>query len=219
MGSHGSEAGNDRFPPSLAVAQSRRQGQLRGMKASSRRASRTPAVGSVKGPSLERAARTKMRRFRPFVRRRLVGSNRPQAALHYGVDKWQGRGLIADLRVPLPHPIWSNRSLRARQRGATGLRHPIAERVSGCSVIAFLSECITHPGHVPRVTRPFGRHHHRVFNAQIRGGESIKPNDLAFVIVAAGPVSVGPSSEALCNAFCQRNIHWGCPFGLVGWTA
>src|SRR6266496_4066123 len=30
------------------------------------------------------------------------------------------------------------------------------ERVSGCSVIAFLSDCITHPGHVPRVTRPFG---------------------------------------------------------------
>ena len=32
-------------------------------------------------------------------------------------------------------------------------RHRIAERPSLYSVIAFLSECITHPGNEPRITR------------------------------------------------------------------
>ena len=50
----------------------------------------------------------------------------------------------------------------------------------------------------------------------LRAGESIEPGNLAFVIVATGLVSVGPSSKALCKAFCQRNIHWECPFGLIG---
>ncbi len=145
---------------------------------------------------------------RPSRDSQLAGCGRPHAALRDGVGKWQGWGRIADLRAPLPHPIWSNRCLRARQRGAIGLQHPIAEPASGYSVIAFLSECITHPGHAPRIMRPFGWHHYRVYNAELRGGERIKPGNLSFVIVAAGPVSVGPSSEALCNAFCQRNIHW-----------
>src|SRR5437016_540611 len=102
--------------------------------------------------------------------------------------------------------IWSTRCLRARRGEGVGV-HQLAERTS-------LSKRITHPGYEPRITRAGGRHHHRVSNAQIRGGESIEPSDLVFVIVTIGRVSVGPSSEALCEAFCQRNIHWACPLGL-----
>src|SRR5712691_3058647 len=37
---------------------------------------------------------------------------------------------------------------------------------------------------------------------------SVDPGNFDFVIVTMGLVSVGPSSEALCTAFRQRNIHW-----------
>ena len=137
-----------------------------------------------------------MRRFRPFAAPRFNREVRPQGTLHYGVNKWQGRGRIADLRSPLPHPIRSTRCPRARHRQAVSMHYWIAERASEYSVIPFLSECITRPGHEPWITRPFGWHHHGVFNAQSRGGESIKPGHITFVVVTAGLVSVGPSSEA-----------------------
>jgi hypothetical protein len=52
------------------------------MKTSSRRAGRTPVIGSGNGPSPGRALTGKMRRNRPFAGRPIVGSNRPIAAVH-----------------------------------------------------------------------------------------------------------------------------------------
>jgi len=49
------------------------------MKTCSRRAGRTPAVRSVKGPSPERTATDEVRRERPFVGRRPAVSSRPKA--------------------------------------------------------------------------------------------------------------------------------------------
>src|SRR5216683_2012060 len=45
-------------------------------------------------------------------------------------------------------------------------------------------------------------------------GGIINAGNFYLVIVATGLGSVGPSSEARREAFCQRNIHWECPLGL-----
>jgi len=52
---------------------------IRGMKTSSRRHGWAAAVRSVKGPSAGATVTSETRRFRPFERRRSVGSSRPSA--------------------------------------------------------------------------------------------------------------------------------------------
>jgi len=73
--------------------------------------------------------------FAPHCRRSdargLTSQIDPQAALHYGVNEWRGRGRIADLRAPLPHSsFWCEWQRLERLR----MHREAAERVrsEGC---------------------------------------------------------------------------------------
>jgi hypothetical protein len=78
-------------------------------------------------------------------------------------------------------------------------------QISVCVIAIPFLETAADSRNKPRTRWRCGRCRRR---AQIRGGESVDPGNIASIIVAAGRMSVRPFLEAVSLAVCERDVHW-----------